>query len=129
MALQACLAGRLLVEPNAVLPAGLSLQSSGASEHWRSVADLDRVAFEAELAKVGWTFFYMAGEIKKHAFGLDPAKRVRTAVGRIIHDVRSQKCNCVEITGLENRSFLGLPYVSVTAHARHIQDGPQFRGR
>jgi hypothetical protein len=70
----------------------------------------------------------MAGSVKKHAFGMDEEARVRTAVGRVIKDVQAQKCNCVEITHVATKSFLGLPYVSITAHARHIQGGTQFNG-
>lgn len=52
---------------------------------------------EAQLAKAGWTFFYMAGEVKKFAFGRDVGKRVSAAVGRVIRDVQGQRCNCLRL--------------------------------
>jgi hypothetical protein len=119
--------GSILVEAGATLPAGVSLEPSALSRTWRSVANLNTAALAAEIAKVGWTFFYMAGVVKKHAFGFDGERRVRTAVARIIDEVRAEKCNCLEITGIATKSFLGLPYVCITAHARHIQDGCQFQ--
>jgi hypothetical protein len=69
----------------------------------------------------------MAGQIHTSAFGFDAQKRLRTAVKRAIKDVQSLNCNCVEITGVTTKSFLGLPYVSVTAQSRHIQSENQFR--
>jgi hypothetical protein len=121
--------GAILVEDGTTLPGDMSLQSSPFSPSWRSVPDVDSEGLDAQLGKAGWTLFYMAGAIHKHAFGFDEDKRVRAAVSRVIRDVQSEKCNCLEITGLTTKAFLGIPYVSVTAHARHIQDGTQFRGR
>jgi hypothetical protein len=69
----------------------------------------------------------MAGVIKKHAFGFDGEKQVRRAVLRLTKEAASQDCNCVEILRLTAKSFLGVPYVTVVAHVRHIQRGTQFR--
>jgi len=119
--------GAILVEAGAMLPAGVALQPGALSQNWRSVVGLDRIGLAAAVAKAGWTFFYMAGVVTKHAFGFSRENRERAALGRVIQDVQAQHCNCLEITGLAAKSFLGLPYVSITAHARHIQDGSQFR--
>src|SRR5437899_183204 len=114
-------AGAILVEDGTVLPGAMVLERKPFQQNWRSVQDLDRGGIEAQLGKAGWTFFYMAGEIKTNGFGFDAAKRVQAAVRRVIEDVRSQQCNCLEITHLAEKSFFGIPYVSVSAHARHIQ--------
>ena len=129
MAVLAFQPGAILVEDGTILPGAMSLERSALSQTWRSVPNLDRIGLEAQIAKAGWTFFYMAGVVKRHAFGWGEEKRVRAAVARIIKDVQSQECNCLEITHLATKSFLGIPYVSITAHARHIQDGYQFCGR
>jgi hypothetical protein len=129
MAVPAFEQGAILVENGTTLPGAMSLRRNALSEDWRSVPKLDRSGLEAQLAEAGWTFFYMAGVVKKHAFGFDQEKRVRAAVGRVIKDVRSQNCNSLEITHLATKFFLGIPYASITAHARHIQDGCRFRSR
>ena len=121
--------GAILVENGTMLPGGISLQPTPLSKSWRCVPELDRTGLDAQLMKSGWTLFYMAGVIQKRAFGFDRDKRMRRAVTRVIEDVQAERCNCVEITDLASKTFLGIPYVSVTAHARHIQDGSQFRGR
>jgi len=124
-----CQAGTILVEDGTILPGAMAPEHCADSQSWGSMPNLDRIGLEALLAKAGWTFFYMAGLIKRYAFGSGAEKRLHTAVERVIQDVHSQKCNCLEITRIAKKSFLGVPYVSVTAHARHIQDGCQFRGR
>ena len=121
--------GAILVEDGTILPGGMSLEQSASSHNWRTVLNSDRIGLDAQITKAGWTFFYMAGTVKRFAFGRDEDSRVRAAMGRVIKDVEWQKCNCLEITGLATKSFLGIAYTSVTAHARHIQDGCQFRGR
>ena len=70
----------------------------------------------------------MAGEIKATVFGFDKQKALRTALKRLIADVRSQHCNSIEITGVVDKSFLRMPCVSVSAHARHLQKGQLFSG-
>lgn len=120
--------GSVFVETGTNLPDGVTLQTGGLTANWNSPT-LEGVALKTEVEKAGWTFFFMAAEIHKHAFGFDQGNRERAALGRVIEDVQTQNCNCVEITGLVNKSFLGVPYVSITAHARHIQNGCQFHGR
>lgn len=121
--------GAILVEGGTTLPGAISLRPGAFAGDWSSIPGLDSKGLETQLTAAGWTFFYMAGVVRKHAFGFDEKKRVRAAVGRVIQDVRSQHCNCLELTHLATSSILGIPYVSITAHARHIQDGCQFRGR
>jgi hypothetical protein len=120
--------GAILVEDGIPLPRAIQLERKLFSQNWRLVQDQDANALEAKLT-AHWTFFYMAGEIRSFGFGFDPEKRIQSAMGHIIQEVRSQQCNCLEITRLSTKSFLGIPYVSVGAHARHIQDGLQFHGR
>ena len=120
--------GAILVEAGTVLPTAMLLESGTSSTSWSSVSDPDSVGLQAQLTKAGWTLFFMAGTIHKWAFGFDETKRVHSAIGQIIKAVQDQKCNCLEITHLVTKAFLGIPYVSITAHARHIQNGCQFRG-
>ncbi len=120
-------AGSILIQDGTLVPDSMHLVSTPYSPSWTSVTNLDRTQLEGQLRTAGWTFFFMAGQITANAFGFDKEKRLRTAVKRAIGDARSQNCNCVAITGVETKSFLGLPYVSVTAQSRHIQLGNQFR--
>jgi len=82
--------------------------------------------FEQQIQEAGWTFFFMAGEIKATVFGFDRQKTLRTALQRLIAKVRTQHCNSIEITQVMGHSFLKVPYVSVFAHPRHLQKGLVF---
>ena len=120
-------AGTLLIADGTLVPDAMHLESQPYSKNWTSITNLNHAQIEGQLSKAGWTFFFMASQIKTSAFGFDEGKRLRTAVNRAIRDVQSLHCNCVEITGITEHSFLGLPYVSVSAQSRHIQSDSQFR--
>jgi hypothetical protein len=112
-------AGTILIEQGTAMPESVLLEPS--SGRWKSVSNLDRKDLDTRINKAGWTFFFMAGEIKISAFGFDQEKAVRRAVKGVITNVETHKYNCLEITEVAPKSFLGIPYVSVCAHARHIQ--------
>ncbi len=120
--------GTILIEGDATMPRSLVLEGKSYSGGWRSVSNLDLNGLDAAIHKAGWTFFFMAGEIKITAFGFDKDRAVRRAVKRVITNVEAHKCNCVEITEVAAKSFLGMPYVNVSAHSRHIQKSSAFAG-
>ena len=120
-------AGSILVEEGTHLPKSLLLQSDSISNGWAALRDA-RSMFEKTIQEAGWTFFFMAGEIKATVFGFDRQKALRTALKRLIADVKSQHCNSIEITRVIAKSFLKVPYVSVSAHPRHLQKGMVFPG-
>jgi hypothetical protein len=124
---QAIGAGSILVEQNTFLPGPLGLESGTTESGWaRITGNPNRQQLEAKLATAGWAFFYMAGKIKTSAFGFERASMIQAALKRLIAIVKLQNCNCLEIDAIRTRSFLGLPYISLSAHSRHIQDGMLF---
>jgi hypothetical protein len=58
-----------------------------------------------------------------HCFGRLAAKSIQRALNRIFVNVRKLDFNCLEVTKIEENRFLGLPYITVCAHSRHIQQG------
>jgi hypothetical protein len=87
----------ILVEGGTHLPKSLLLQSESDSNGWAALKDA-RSTFEKTIQEAGWTFFFMAGEIKTTVFGFDKQKALRTALKRLIADVKLQHCNSIEIT-------------------------------
>lgn len=121
--------GNILIERNALRPACFQLEDAAGANAWMPVMHhLTPHQLEAELAATGWSFFYMADTIRTTAFGFDRGKMIDAALQRVISNVRKQRCNCLEVTGVTMHSFLGLPYVSISAHPRHIQKGVVFAG-
>jgi hypothetical protein len=121
-------AGSILIEPRARMPNGMRLQGEPDSSGWTTLNG-ERAKLEKEVQEAGWTFFFMAGEIKATVFGFDRQKTLRAALQRLIVDVKSHNCNAIEITQVAVKSFLKMPYVSVSAHARHLQKGLTFSGQ
>jgi hypothetical protein len=121
-------AGTLWIEDGIRLPNSLSLQNQPHANGWTEV-DGARAAFEKEIHEAGWTFFFMAGEIKSTVFGFDRQKNLRNALRRLATQAKSHNCNGIEITQVTGKSFFKVPYVSVSAHARHLQKGLVFSGQ
>jgi hypothetical protein len=122
--------GSILVERDTFLPESLGLESGMTRSGWGRVTNNpDRHQLETELTTAGWTFFLMAGTIRSTAFGFGRPRMIQAALKRLIAIVKLQKCNCLEIDAIRSRSFLGLPYVSLSAHSRHIQNGSLFGGQ
>jgi hypothetical protein len=119
--------GSILVEQNTFLPPPLGLESGITESGWaRVTSNPNRQQLETKLAAAGWAFFYMAGKIKTTAFGFKRPRMIQAALKRLIAIVKLQNCNCLEIDAIRTRSFLGLPYISLSAHSRHIQNGLLF---
>jgi hypothetical protein len=120
-------AGGIWVEKGTHLPNSLLLQSESSSNGWALVKSA-RAAFEKAIQDAGWSFFFIAGEIKTTVFGFDRQKILRAALKRLTTNAKSQHCNSIEITLVAGKSFLRVPYVSVSAHPRHLQKGLVFSG-
>ena len=119
--------GTILIEKGTLSPRFFQLEDDAYPNAWMSVTHgFSPHELEKELDAAGWTFFYMASAIRMTAFGFDRARMIQAALKRLITNVRQQKCNCLEIDGVATHSLLGMPYVSVSAHPRHIQKGMTF---
>jgi hypothetical protein len=68
----------------------------------------------------------MAGTIRANVLGFKRHRILETAVKRLLAKVALEKCNCLEIDRITTGSFCGLPYVTVLAHSRHIQQERAF---
>jgi hypothetical protein len=119
--------GTILIENGTLLPNSFVLASEPYCTGWTSVSNL-RSDLERDIAQAGWTFFFLAGEIHATVFGFNAETSVHTAVERLVANAKSQNCNCLEIGQVTMKSFLGLPFASVSAHSRHIQGGAVFAG-
>jgi hypothetical protein len=113
--------GTILIKEGTVLPEGLQLESESYLKGWNLVKNLECSGMDRKLCEARWTFFFMAGEASATIFGSDKEKATRHAVGKILTSIKSAKLNCLEIAHVAAKRFLGLPFVSVSAHPRHIQ--------
>ena len=114
--------GTILIKDGTPLPECLQFESEPYARGWRLVKDLDGHGLDRKVCEAGWTFFYMAGEVHATAVGSDLEKTTRRAVKKVIACMKSDRLNCLEIAQVAAKRFLGLPYVTVSAHVRHIQE-------
>jgi hypothetical protein len=122
-------AGSILIENGTPLPQFFRAGADPYPNAWVAIdSSLNFHERESELAATGWTFLYMASKVRATAFGFDRPSMVDRALKRLIAGARLQKCNCIEIDEVAMHSFLGMPYVSVSAHSRNIQKGLVFSG-
>lgn len=119
--------GTMLIEDGTHTPESLALGTEHFSAGWPSIIKFTSTELEKEIEDAGWTFFYMAGEIRTSGFGFNDQSRTARAVAHLIDAVKRENCNCLEITQMRQRSFLGLRYMSLFAHARHIQKSRRFQ--
>jgi hypothetical protein len=113
--------GTILVEEGTLITQLLGLESEPCSGNWSVIKTLDGFALDREIRAAGWNFFFMAAEVKVMFFGALGTKKIHNALKRILAKVRPQNFNGLEVTGIVAKRFLGVPYATVSAHSRHIQ--------
>jgi hypothetical protein len=113
--------GTILIEERPLITKFLGLECDSCSGRWTVVRGLDGFALDRKIHAAGWSFLFMAAEVKVIFFGALGTKRIHNALRRILVKVRLQDFNCLEVTGIVAKRFLGLPYAIVSAHSRHIQ--------
>lgn len=104
------------------MPAAPAIESEVFLPGWR-VVKIDRQALTRQIETANWNFFYLAGETKAIVLGRDGLGTLRRAVKSILARQEGRKFNSLEITRIVSRRFFGIPFTSVTAHSRHIQEG------
>src|ERR1700745_2818442 len=114
--------GTILFKDETLLPDAMQFDSEPCATGWRLVKNLEGYELNRRIHDAGWRFFCIAGEIKSSVFGLEGPKTVREAVKRMLARLKADKFNSLQITRVVSKRFLGVPYVSVTACSRHIQE-------
>jgi hypothetical protein len=115
--------GTVLIENSPIITRFLGLECEACSGSWSVVKVLDGFALDRKIHAAGWNFFFMAAEIKVVFFGALGARNIQNAMTRILAKVKRQHFNCLEVTGIVAKRFLGVRYGTVLAHSRHIQQG------
>jgi hypothetical protein len=120
--------GTILIEERPRITKFLELESESCSGKWSVVRGLDGFALDRKIHAAGWSFFFMAAEVKVMFLGAPGTAKIKNALHRILAKVRLHNFNCLEVTGIVANRFLGVPYTTVSAHSRHIQQGWRLDG-
>lgn len=113
----------ILIREDTPLPVNLTIESEDFLPGWRAVKNLDMYELGQQIEEAKWYFFYLAGEHRAIVLGREGLGTLRRAVKQILAKQEGQAFNSLEITKPASKRFLGIPFMSVAAHFRHIQQG------
>ena len=120
--------GALFMQAGTLIPRSLEVQTEACSPSWKWITNLDGDSFDRKVRNAGWSFFFLAAKMQVIVWGHWTDKLVGKAVRRMLTRARPAQFNCLEVTELSARRFCGIPYVHLSAHSRHIQEGMVLRG-
>src|ERR1041385_5710650 len=115
--------GTILMEDGLAITQTLKLENESFSKGWGMLKTIGATAFELKVGAAGWKCFFLAGEVKATVLGSPGVENGHRAVRDILSKVRDQNFNCLEVTRVSGGRFLGIPYTTVTANSRHLQQG------
>jgi hypothetical protein len=97
------------------------VESEPYSGDWRLVKVLGGFTLDDNVRAGGWNLFFMASGIESMFWGILGAAKLKKALMAILEKVKQQHFNALEVTGIVEKRFLGIPYTVVSAHSRHAQ--------
>ena len=115
--------GSVLLRARPFMAQLLGLESEAYASGWDVLHALDGFGLDRKLRSSGWNSFFLADEVHATVLGSTRPASILSALKRILKKVRGQDFNGLEVTGILTGSLLGLQYVTVSAHSRHIQRG------
>ena len=117
--------GTMMVQQSEALHA-LGIASEPYARNWDSLGVLESSGLDRKLRAAGWKLFFMAGELRAVVPAWGGQKTLGRGVKRLLAQTRLQHFNCLEVTHIRRERFLGVPYVSIAAHSRHIQQASKI---
>jgi hypothetical protein len=114
--------GTILMKEGTPLPAGLKATSDTFLPGWRAFQNLNGYALSRKIEAENWQFFCLAGDVQATAVGRDRQKAITSAVKQILASTAAEQYNSLEVTEIAPKWFLGVPYLKVSAHLRHVQE-------
>jgi hypothetical protein len=120
--------GTILMKEWPPMASLLGLEVEPYLAQWKLIKGVNSAALDGKIHTARWNFFFMATETKSIFFGSPGAENLQNALRRILRKIGGDSFNCLEVTGIVAKRFLGVPYTTVSAHSRHIQQDSQLEG-
>jgi len=118
-------AGTMMIQQSASMRS-LEVDSEPYWGNWRSLGVTESLGLDRKVRTAGGSLFFMVSEIRAVVPAWGGQNTLRRGVKRLLAQTRLQHFNCLEVTHILKKHFLGIPYVSIAAHSRHIQEGSQI---
>ena len=113
--------GTVLLQADTLIPDSVWVQKETFCPGWQAITNLNGDDLDRQIRRDGWNFIFMGGALQGASWGSWSYVAVRCAAIRVLKKTQRTKLNAFEITGIHARRFLGLKYVIVTGHSRHVQ--------
>ena len=113
--------GTVVVQTDTFIPDSVWVQKETFSPGWQAITNLNGDDLDRQIRDDGWNFIFMGGALQGTSWGSWSGTAIRCAAIRVLKKTQATKLNAFEITGIHARRFLGVPYVVVTGHSRHVQ--------
>ena len=118
-------AGTVLVQQSALLHS-LGTKGESYTDQWCSLGTADSSEFDRKLRAAGWNFFFIADELRTIVPPWGGEKTLRAGVQRLLARTQAKQFNCMQLSNIIRGRFWGIPFLSVIAHARHVQRGSRI---
>jgi len=116
--------GTVLVQTDTFIPDSVWVQRETFCCGWQTITNLDGSNLDRQIRSDGWNFMFLGGALRSTSWGSWSGIAIRCAAIRVLKKIQATKFNAFEITAIRARHFLGIPYVIVIGHSRHIQKSP-----
>jgi hypothetical protein len=114
-------AGTVILKDDVRLPDGVKMQTEPCAPGWKVLKNMDGYGLDRAIRDAGWSFFCLAHAMKISVIGGQGSSRMKRGIKKLAARVNTGKFNALEITEVSAKSFLGVPYVNISARSRHIQ--------
>jgi hypothetical protein len=114
-------AGSVIMRAGTVTPERMELESEDFCDGWDRVRNYEAGPLDKSLRAAGWRLCFIAESLQAVAVGTYDQDTVQRAIITLLGKLGPQMFNCVEVTEIAYKDFVGVPYVHVVGHARHIQ--------
>jgi len=115
--------GTIFIQNRPLILRTLGLESEPYEGTWDVLHPLPNVGLDQRIRSSGGNYFFIAAEVRVFVFGRLMDRVVWRALRQIFAKVQNADFNCLEVTEIIEKRFLGVPYITVGAHSRHIQQG------
>jgi len=112
--------GTVLMKEDTALPVSVRITRQASWYGWVAIKSIDPRGFDKQLRDAGWTIRLREGSVEKGSFGFDAESRFDRAMRSAIRHAQTGNCNCLEFDQMTEKSYCGIPYTSISVHARHI---------
>jgi hypothetical protein len=120
--------GTVVVQADTLIPASVWVQREIFCPGWQAITNLNGDDLDRQIRRDGWNFIFMCGALQGTSWGSWSHVAVRCAAIRVLKKTQATRLNAFEITDIRARRFLGVPYVVVTSHSRHVQKSTVLQG-